>query len=150
LKVESEILGVFDVQSDRLNAFDEDDLLVLRVLADNIALAIKTTRLFEAVKQQAERLETVAEASRAITLILDTDELLEQIVNLMFRRFYFNLGIHQTCRTDNLFHTDTFSLLRLILRRCLPKYIFSGWSVPHIRQNATAGCPAPKADGIRI
>ena len=89
LRVESEILGVFDVQSDQLNAFGEDDLLVLHALADNIAVAIKSTQLFQAVRQQAEQLETVAEASRAITYILDTDELLEKIVNLIHERFDF-------------------------------------------------------------
>lgn len=89
LRVESEILGVFDVQSDQLNAFDEDDLLVLRSLADNIAMAIKSAQLYQAVHQQAEHLKTVAEASRAITYILDTDELLEQIVTMIHDRFGF-------------------------------------------------------------
>ncbi|MBG0783954.1 MAG: GAF domain-containing protein [Anaerolineaceae bacterium] len=89
LRVEAEILGVFDVQSDKLNAFDEDDLLVLRALADNIAVAIKSTQLYQAVHHQAEQLKTVAEASRAITCILDTDELLEQIVSMIHDRFGF-------------------------------------------------------------
>ena len=89
LRVESEILGVFDVQSDELNAFDEDDLLVLRAMADNIAISIKSTQLYQAVHQQAEQLEAVAEVSRAINFILDTDELLEQIVNLIHDRFEF-------------------------------------------------------------
>lgn len=89
LRVESDILGVLDVQSDHLNAFDADDLLVLRALADNIAIAIKSTQLYQAVHQQAEQLETVAEASRAITYILDTDELLEKIVTLIHDRFEF-------------------------------------------------------------
>ena len=89
LRVESEILGVFDIQSDEMNAFDEDDLLVLHALADNIAVAIKSTQLYQAVRQQAEQLETVANASRAITHILDTDELLEQIVTMIHDRFGF-------------------------------------------------------------
>nr|MBP8857133.1 GAF domain-containing protein [Anaerolineaceae bacterium] len=46
LRVENRILGVLDVQSDRLNAFHEIDLVVLRSLADNVALAIEGARLY--------------------------------------------------------------------------------------------------------
>ena len=89
LRVDKEIFGVFDVQSDIKNAFDEDDLLVLRSLADNISIAIESTRLLQNVQRKADQLSAVAEASRAITFILDTDELLNRIVNLIHNRFGF-------------------------------------------------------------
>lgn len=89
LKVETNIFGVFDVQSNQINAFSEDDLLVLRVLAENISIAIESTRLLQDVQRRVDQLSTVAEASRAITLILDTDELLARIVNLIHERFGF-------------------------------------------------------------
>lgn len=47
LKVESRVVGVLDVQSNRLNAFDRDDLFVLQTLADQIAIAIEEARLYE-------------------------------------------------------------------------------------------------------
>ena len=89
LSVEAEILGVFDVQSDMLDAFDEDDLLVLRALADNIAIAIESTRLYQDAHNRAEQLATVSEVSRAITFILDLDKLLQRIVDLINQRFDF-------------------------------------------------------------
>ncbi len=45
LKIEDKILGVLDVQSDQLEAFHPNDLLVLRALADTIAIAINGARL---------------------------------------------------------------------------------------------------------
>jgi phosphoserine phosphatase RsbU/P len=87
LQIGSQIFGVFDVQSDTINAFNEDDLLVLRALADNIAIAIESTRLFQGMQQRIEQLATVSEVSRAITSILDTDKLLKQIVSLIQKRF---------------------------------------------------------------
>lgn len=87
LRVVNENLGVFDIQSNQLNAFDKDDLLVLRALAENISIAIQSTRLLEDVKQQADHLAAVAEASNAITSILDTDELFQEIVDLIHDRF---------------------------------------------------------------
>ncbi|MCW5852827.1 MAG: SpoIIE family protein phosphatase [Anaerolineae bacterium] len=47
LKVETRVLGVLDVQSNRLNAFDKDDLFVLQTLADQIAVAIEEARLYQ-------------------------------------------------------------------------------------------------------
>ncbi|HAF47612.1 MAG TPA: hypothetical protein DCL08_00010 [Anaerolineaceae bacterium] len=89
LKIENEVLGVFDVQSDEIDAFEEDNLLVLRALADNIAIAIKGTQLFQEAHNRAEQLATVSEVSRAVTCILDTDELLQRIVDLINERFDF-------------------------------------------------------------
>ncbi len=89
LKVEMRIFGVLDIQSDVKNAFGEDDLLVLRALADNIAIAIESTRLIQGIKRRAEQLATVSEVSRAITYILDIDDLLQKTVNLIHDRFQF-------------------------------------------------------------
>lgn len=87
LKIEKRIFGVLDIQSDVKNAFGEDDLLVLRALADNIAIAIESTRLIQGIKRRAEQLATVSAVSRSITYILDIDELLQKTVNLIHDRF---------------------------------------------------------------
>jgi GAF domain-containing protein len=87
LKVEDHILGVFDIQSDEINAFREEDLLVLRSLADNIAIAIESTRLYQSAKVKADQLATVSEVSSAITYIMDIDDLLQRVVDLIHERF---------------------------------------------------------------
>ena len=89
LKIENRIFGVFDVQSDQLNAFNDDDLLVLRALADNIAIAVESTYLYQNVQKRADQLAIVSEVSRAITVILDTDQLLTQIVTMIHDEFGF-------------------------------------------------------------
>lgn len=89
LSVTGQIFGVFDIQSDRVYGFNENDLTVLRVLAANISIAIESTRLFQGLQRQADQMATVAEASRALTQILDTDQLLQRIVDLIHTRFGF-------------------------------------------------------------
>ncbi len=89
LIVSSQVLGVFDIQASEKNAFSENDLLILRALADNISIAVERTRLYQGVKAQADQLSTVYDVSRAITSILDTDELLQRIVKLIHDRFDF-------------------------------------------------------------
>jgi len=87
LKVENRILGVLDVQSDQAGAFHENDMLVLRSLADSIALAVETARLFRTVEQNATRVNAVAEISAAISSILELDELLKKVVTIIEDRF---------------------------------------------------------------
>jgi sigma-B regulation protein RsbU (phosphoserine phosphatase) len=81
------ILGVLDVQSDQIDDFHETDMLVLRSLAGNIAIAIEDARLYEALRRRAEQLSTVSDVSNAITSILDLDKLLSEVVNLIHNRF---------------------------------------------------------------
>lgn len=87
LKIEDQVLGVLDVQSNQLNDFDETDMLVLRALADSVAYAIEGARLYSALHSRATQLATIQEVSQAITSILDQGELLEQVVELIQRRF---------------------------------------------------------------
>lgn len=46
LKVGERILGVLDVQSERLYAFSSDNLRILQILADQLAIAVINTELF--------------------------------------------------------------------------------------------------------
>ena len=87
LKVENRVLGVLDFQSDALNAFHKNDMLVLRSLADTIALSIESTRLYLNLQRRAEQISTVFEISHALTSILDMDELLNEVVRLIHDRF---------------------------------------------------------------
>ena len=52
IRVGEETVGVLDVQSPRLNAFDENDVMVMETLADQIAVAIENARLYKAVQQE--------------------------------------------------------------------------------------------------
>ncbi|HVM70232.1 MAG TPA: GAF domain-containing protein [Anaerolineales bacterium] len=89
LRIESQILGVLDVQSDRLGAFHPNDLLVLRALADTIAIAINGVHLYGELQTRAEHLKMVAEVSNDITSILDLDELLNKVAVLIKERLGF-------------------------------------------------------------
>lgn len=54
LQAGGELLGALDVQSTEDNAFDEEDINVLQVLADQVALAIENARLFEQLRQSID------------------------------------------------------------------------------------------------
>ncbi|MBC8336327.1 MAG: GAF domain-containing protein [Anaerolineales bacterium] len=102
LKTEDRILGVLDVQSDRLNAFHPNDLLVLRALADNIAIAIEGARLYSALRRRADQLDVVAEVSRKATSTLSLSKLMADVALLITERFGYShvhlFTVHQNRR----------------------------------------------------
>ncbi|GAB4493069.1 MAG: hypothetical protein Fur0016_20970 [Anaerolineales bacterium] len=89
LKIEERVLGVLDVQSDALNAFHPYDLLVLRALADSVAVAIEGAHLYGSLQRQANQLRVVGEVSKQITSILNLRELMQQVAELIHQRFGF-------------------------------------------------------------
>lgn len=89
LKVEDRILGVLDIQSDHIYAFHEMDMMVLRSLADNIALAVEGAWLYAGLQRRVDELATVAEVGRALSSILDFNQLLQQVVDIIFEKFHY-------------------------------------------------------------
>ncbi len=47
-----EVLGVLDIQSDLLNAFDANDLIVMETLADQVSVALENARLVQSLEQE--------------------------------------------------------------------------------------------------
>jgi GAF domain-containing protein len=58
LKVENNIIGVLDVQSDQPEAFNEDDVAIMQVMADQLATAIERARLLQEVERNLKELES--------------------------------------------------------------------------------------------
>jgi len=57
IRTGGEIVGVLDVQSPQLNAFDESDVMVMETVADQVAVAIDNARLYQQLAEHAEGLE---------------------------------------------------------------------------------------------
>jgi len=58
LKVENRVIGVLDVQSDQPEAFNDDDIAIMQILADQLATAIERTRLLQEVEVSLKELES--------------------------------------------------------------------------------------------
>jgi len=78
LKIGNRVLGVLDVESDQLDDFDETDLLVLRALADNIAVAVRNASLYATEQWRRQ----VADSLRQVASLNQLDEILAAIVQL--------------------------------------------------------------------
>jgi len=94
IKTKEKVIGVLNVQSEQLDAFDESDLAVLQSLAHQAAVAIENAQLYEAEQRRAEQFRVISKVGRHITSILDVDELLVQMAKLIQEAFsYYHVGI---------------------------------------------------------
>jgi sigma-B regulation protein RsbU (phosphoserine phosphatase) len=64
-----EVLGVFDLESDELDAYDEDDLEVLMLLASQVAIILEKAMLHES-SMERKRLQAQLEVARQVQLEL--------------------------------------------------------------------------------
>ena len=79
LKVGHQVIGVLDVQSEKENAFDDEDLQILQTMADQLAIAIDNLRLLSEVQHRAEELEGLYSAALVTSSELEVDALLSRL-----------------------------------------------------------------------
>ncbi len=73
-----QVIGVFDLESDKLNAYDHDDLSILQMLASQVAIIIEKAELYEQLFEK-RRIQAQLEIAREVQLELlpDNDPQLE-------------------------------------------------------------------------
>ena len=96
------VLGVLDVNSERLNAFDEHDLFVTQSLADQLALGLENARLFAAEARRRREAETLQTATQALSATLDLHQVLESILAELRRVVPYDSASVQQLREGSL------------------------------------------------
>jgi GAF domain-containing protein len=72
LVIGDQVVGVLDVQSERLNAFTEEDANIQTTLASQVAIALQNARSFAQAQKQAERetmLNVIGQKIRSATTV---------------------------------------------------------------------------------
>jgi len=132
IKSGQKVIAVLDLQSDEFDAFNETDVMVMEILADQIAVALKNAQLHEAVQQElAERKQAedaLRESEIQKTAILDGSIDRIRLVDKDLRIIWAN---KTTARELNMTPED------LVGHHCYK--LFVGRNTPCI------GCPAVKA-----
>lgn len=75
------IVGVLDVQSEKLNAFQEDDVTTLQILGDQIAIAIENANLFRETQHRFEIMRGLHDISLEITSRLNRDRVIKVVLD---------------------------------------------------------------------
>jgi PAS domain S-box-containing protein len=66
IKRGDKIIGVLDLQSDELDAFDMNDVMLMEILADQLAAAIENARLYEETQQRLREQRMLFDASQRL------------------------------------------------------------------------------------
>jgi len=75
-----EVVGVLDIQSDKRNAFTEDDRLMFEAVADNIATAIHNADLYRSEQWRRQVADGLREVAGLISADAGVDDVLEAIL----------------------------------------------------------------------
>ena len=82
IRVSDEVIGVLDAQSPELEAFSQNDILVLETLADQIAVAMDNARLHASVQTElAERIRAEAERESLLDQLREQGQQVREIMN---------------------------------------------------------------------
>src|SRR5450759_3512730 len=102
LPVADTVIGTISIQNSKPDAFDESDLRLLTVLANQSASALNNAHLYERGQRRLNDLMAVAEVGSKINSILDLNDLLTQVVQLIGSRFgYYHVQIFLVERGSN-------------------------------------------------
>jgi sigma-B regulation protein RsbU (phosphoserine phosphatase) len=75
------VMGVIDVQSRVVNAFDEEDERLMQALADTVAVAIRNAALYTSERRRRVLAESLREIGGALTSNLDLERVLADILS---------------------------------------------------------------------
>lgn len=74
LRIEERVVGVLNIESDRLNAFSPDDVAILETLAGQIGAALAIAELYRETQARAGNLSMLFAASQELGSSLDSDQ----------------------------------------------------------------------------
>jgi GAF domain-containing protein len=92
LTYREELIGVLNIESDELNAFDEHDQDILGTLAGSLSAIIVNARLFEETQRLAQRERIAADVSSRIWASTDVDTILQTAVQELGRALKVSQG----------------------------------------------------------
>jgi len=87
LRVGERLIGALDVQSRSLNAFNQSDIEVLQVLADQLAVAVENGRLFGRQERMAALDKRVAALTAKIHASITVDAILDNAATELGQMF---------------------------------------------------------------
>lgn len=85
LRVGEQVRGVMNVAFKEPHIFNDDELRILGLLADQAAIAIENARLFEAEREQRKLAESLEQAATIVSSTLEIDLVLDRILEQVRR-----------------------------------------------------------------
>ena len=98
-----EVVGVLDIQSDKRNAFTEDDRLIFEAVADNIATAIHNADLYRSEQWRRQVADGLREVAGLVSADASVDDVLEAILSELDRNLPVDISAIWLLEDDELY-----------------------------------------------
>jgi len=82
-----EVIGILDIESDRIDAFDETDAETLSLLGNQLSIALENSRLFEQIRQKTQELESLMMVTTSLRQANSRKEMLNITLNQLLLLF---------------------------------------------------------------
>jgi serine phosphatase RsbU (regulator of sigma subunit)/putative methionine-R-sulfoxide reductase with GAF domain len=103
LRYNDQVVGVLDIQSDKRNAFTEDDRLVFEAVADNIATAIHNADLYRSEQWRRQVGDSLREVAGLVSENVGVDDVLEAILSELDRNLPVDISAIWLLEDDGLY-----------------------------------------------
>lgn len=103
VKLGEKVIGVLNI-NDKKNheIFNEDDLHLLTILANQAAITIENSRLYQQAEKKVEELEMLFSASKVMSSILDVNILLRQVLETCIHIVFSKAGMIMLFNPDSM------------------------------------------------
>jgi len=81
IRTETEVIGVLNIQSDKLNEFDEEDVILLEILGDILGIIIENASLYRELKSAYKELTEAQEKIILAEKLQLIDEISEEVAH---------------------------------------------------------------------
>ncbi len=80
VKIKSKVIGVLNVESQNIDAFDENDLFLVSAIAEQASIAIENANITKLLKLSNKRLNTINEIGKVINSTLELDAIFRKVL----------------------------------------------------------------------
>jgi diguanylate cyclase (GGDEF)-like protein len=87
LMVCDEVVGVLDCQSDRIDHFDHETILLLTLFSTQASIALQNARLYSLERQRARQLEAINTIAQQSTAVMELEDLLTRVCLVIQQAF---------------------------------------------------------------
>lgn len=114
LRMGNRIIGVLDVQSDQVHAFDKQDVTVLQIIGNQLGIAIENARLFRETKRRYKAMVALHHTTLDLLSQLDMTELLDSLLRRGVSLFNAQAGAlyRYDSKQDLIYHVAQHNTLR--------------------------------------
>ena len=103
LRDREEVVGILDIQSDKRDAFTEDDRLIFEAVADNIATAIHNADLYRSERWRRQVADGLREVAGLISADVGVDDVFEAILSELDRNLPVDISAIWLLEDDELY-----------------------------------------------